>query len=212
MKKLPVKAKAQPFPAAQKFLATALWMALLFMVMVSIRPASADAGSVLEELKSCAKTADDSARIACYEALGKSVLAAEAGSAAEASVAASDTSADDSASETGSATSEAPTQAETKADAEVDGSLPDGIGGGEFARAAGIPQESYRGKVKSCKKGLDKKWFYIFEGGQIWKQSDNRKRSYKAGCDFYVTLLKDAFGYVMTVDGEDRSTRISRFR
>ncbi|MEM7361041.1 MAG: hypothetical protein AAF431_18260 [Pseudomonadota bacterium] len=208
MKHQTVKPRVKPLITLQTVMKLSWWSLLLLAILLTIKPAAADSSGVIDALKVCARTADDSARIACYEDLGKSVLAAEAQSngddGGESAVASEgDSSADTASTNTAEAESIEPA---------AEGSLPDSIGGREFAAAAGVEAESYRGKVKSCKRGLDRQWFYIFEGGQIWKQADNRKRSYKGGCDFEVTIVEDSFGYLMQVDGEERTTRINRFR
>ncbi len=89
--------------------------------------------------------------------------------------------------------------------------LPESIGGGAFSEAAGKQQKSYRGHVTACKKSADRRWFYIFENGQVWKQVDRRRRRHK-DCDFYVSMTEDTFGYVMQIEGEDTSIRVDRRR
>jgi hypothetical protein len=88
--------------------------------------------------------------------------------------------------------------------------LPEDIGGGKFDTSQ-REEDSSRGLVVSCKKSLDKKWFFIFDNGQVWKQvnADNRRYNYK-GCNFYVTVKKDGFGYKMQIDGKGREIRIKR--
>ena len=88
--------------------------------------------------------------------------------------------------------------------------LPDDIGGGKFDTSE-REEDLSRGLVVSCKKSLDKKWFFIFDNGQVWKQvnADNRRYNYK-GCNFYVTVKKDGFGYKMQIDGKGREIRIKR--
>ncbi|MFQ3248177.1 MAG: hypothetical protein ACI9SP_004838, partial [Arenicella sp.] len=88
--------------------------------------------------------------------------------------------------------------------------LPEDIGGGKFDTSQ-REEELSRGLVVSCKKSLDKKWFFIFDNGQVWKQvnADNRRYNYK-GCNFYVTVKKDGFGYKMQIDGKGREIRIKR--
>jgi len=90
--------------------------------------------------------------------------------------------------------------------------LPEDIGGGQFDTRP-KREELSRGLVVSCKKSLDKKWFFIFESGQVWKQvnADNRRYNYK-GCNFKVTVKKDGFGYKMQIDGQDREIRIKRYK
>jgi hypothetical protein len=142
------------------------------------------ASDPIGELKACARTADAVSRAACYEALGRRVLASDAESIAEIEV-------------------------QTLPDTTTE--LPDALGGDAFAVKAGEPRESNRGLVTSCKRASDKKWFYIFENGQVWKQVDSRRRHHK-DCHFYVTITKDGFGYKMLIDGTEKKIRINRRR
>jgi len=92
------------------------------------------------------------------------------------------------------------------------GDLPDSIGGSDFSEKAGIEVATNRGLVTRCKKTLDKtQWFYFFEDGQVWKQVDRKKRRHK-DCNFYVDISEDAFGYIMAIEGKERTIRIKRVR
>jgi hypothetical protein len=148
-----------------------------------------NAASITDEIKQCAIIEDKDMRISCYDALAQSVLGSESAE---------------------SSTSESVAQNQSEPTDQKDG-LPDRLGGGIFAENAGVKAEKYRGKVKSCKKSLDRKWFYIFENGQVWKQVDSRKRRHKE-CDFWVTIVEDSFGYKMIIDGQDGKIRIDRRR
>jgi hypothetical protein len=90
--------------------------------------------------------------------------------------------------------------------------LPENLGGVEFDDNP-VEKEVSRGFVTSCKKSLDRKWFFNFENGQVWKQvnADNRRYNYK-GCNFPVTVRKDGFGYVMQIEDQDREIRIKRHK
>jgi hypothetical protein len=160
------------------------WLFILsFMPVTSV---SANDSEIVEKLRGCAQIAIDDERSSCYEELGKSVLENEVElnlkTVNEAQV----------------------IQSSTKED-----KLPDSLGGGQFAEKAGVKVETNRGHVTSCKKASDRKWFYIFESGQVWKQVDSRKRRHK-DCNFMVTIVKDAFGYKMHIDGQDTKIRIDR--
>jgi hypothetical protein len=97
------------------------------------------------------------------------------------------------------------------AEAEPQG-LPENLGGIEFDENP-VAQETSQGVVTSCKKSFDRKWFFSFENGQVWKQvnADNRRYNYK-GCNFPVTVRKDGFGYVMQIEGQGREIRIKRHK
>ena len=148
------------------------------------------AADILGQLKDCARIQKDDERIGCYEALGKSVLASDTDSVA---------------------TPATPEPSATDATSAEPKELPDSIGGGKYARDAGVPEEQFHGLLKSCKKAIDKRWFYIFENGQVWKQVKHKKIRHK-NCNVGATLTQDGFGYIMRIDGEDRKIRVRRHR
>lgn len=84
--------------------------------------------------------------------------------------------------------------------------IPTDIGGSAFTENG--KSKGYQGNVVSCKASQNKKWFYFFENGQIWKQVDNRQIRHKE-CKFPATIRKDSFGYMMLF-GNDQKVRISR--
>ena len=162
---------------------------LLPLFLVCIPFVSAQAESSLEaKLAACATETNDAQRLACFDAM------------------AADTAGSTKINEEPMATADAAEQESEELE-----SLPDSIGGGAFAEAAGIKAKSYAGRVTSCKKSADRRWFYIFENGQVWKQVDRRKRRHK-DCDFEVTLTEDSFGYVMRIAGQDSKIRVDRIR
>jgi hypothetical protein len=68
-----------------------------------------------------------------------------------------------------------------------------------------------RGRLERCEKLRSGKYVFYFDNGQIWKQADSKRLSWKE-CNFEVTIGKDFFGYQMSRDDDDRSVRISRVR
>ena len=96
----------------------------------------------------------------------------------------------------------------TGTNAEPASSLPSTLGGGKFDNTKKV-FESNRGKVVSCKQSYDKRWFFIFDNGQVWKQTDRRQRFFK-DCDFFVTLTEDGFGYKMFIEGKKTKIRVKR--
>lgn len=163
-------------------------------------PSQASNNEIIDQLKSCARIEQDANRITCYDQLGKSVLADETQPPVEMP-------------STANQVQEVEDEVGAEREAEVVTAevLPDTLGGGNYTDKAGIKVESHRGRVTSCKKASDRKWFYIFENGQVWKQVDSRKRRHK-NCDFLVTVTKDSFGYKMVIDGQDSKIRIDRRR
>lgn len=76
------------------------------------------------------------------------------------------------------------------------------------------PKEDYkpiRATVTECRKDANRRYFFYFDNGQVWKQKDGARLSFKE-CNFSATITKDFFGYKMQLDGKNRHTRISRVK
>ena len=157
----------------------------LMLLWFFASPCLSHQSDTIDALKSCARMADAPARTACYEELGARLINSESVVPAVAD-------------------SAPPAQSAIE-------TLPEGLGGGEFADKAGDKAESYRGQVTSCQKSADRKWFYIFDNKQVWKQVDRRSRRHQE-CNFTVTISKDAFGYIMRIEGQEGKIRVDRHR
>lgn len=84
----------------------------------------------------------------------------------------------------------------------------------EYGKSVAVTKaapEAHRGHVSKCQQAHDKRWFFIFDNDQVWKQVD-RKRAYYKNCDFDVSISKDSFGYVMNIEGKDSKIRVRRHR
>ena len=147
-----------------------------------------------DELVACAKLVDDAERITCYEELGNRALENET-DASQPDAAAIGTAA---VAEMPEATEAAPT-------------LPDDIGGAKFEEQANPDTPPNQGRVIRCEEGSDDRWFFYFEGGQVWKQNDTKRRVFR-DCDFIATISKDFFGYKMVIEGRDGKIRVNRKR
>ena len=88
--------------------------------------------------------------------------------------------------------------------------LNDELGGEEYEKKPDPEDIDNQGLITGCKKGPDKKWYFYFENGQVWKQIDDRRFSLKEDCRMLATITKDIFGYKMEVEGLKGKTRISR--
>lgn len=88
--------------------------------------------------------------------------------------------------------------------------LPSTLGGRKFDKANQKSPVSI-GTVVSCKRTSDNRWFFIFESGQVWKQTDRKKRFFK-DCNFNVTVQYDGLGYVMRIESKKSRIRIKRTR
>lgn len=120
--------------------------AALFAILYLALPICALADDARDEIKKCARIADDSVRIACYEELGSRILGERAtDSHADGIVPAGDRVEDD---------SEVPVAGDT---------LADGFGGEEFARKTQDYEAANRGRVTSCRQGPDRKWSFFLK-------------------------------------------------
>ncbi len=68
-----------------------------------------------------------------------------------------------------------------------------------------------RARVTRCEKDARKKYYFVFDNGQVWKQVSDKRLRYRE-CEFDVTITKDFFGYKMQVDGEKGRVRIDRIK
>ena len=68
-----------------------------------------------------------------------------------------------------------------------------------------------RARVTRCEKDARKKYYFVFDNGQVWKQVSDKRLRYRE-CEFDVTITRDFFGYKMQVDGEKGRIRIDRIQ
>ena len=155
--------------------------------------AVASAADTTDELAACAAIDATSERVSCYEALGGRVLAERA------------TGPTTTPPENDTAASHSP--ASNTAVSE----LPADLGGVKYAEQADGKDEPDRGVITRCEQGQDKRWIFYFEGGQVWKQNDDRRRFFE-DCNFAAAVSRDVFGYRMTIEGHDGKIRVTRKR
>lgn len=132
----------------------------------------AHSADVVEQLKACGRIADQVARLACYDDLGKQTIDAES--------------------------SQKPT-------------LADDIGGAGCEEKSGTPKRQDKGVVTSCEKGANRRWYFYFENGQVWKEVNTSGRRFK-DCNFIASIARDGFGHKMQIDGTEKRIRVSRVR
>lgn len=152
----------------------------------------AHAADAVDALRACATVTDRDARLSCYDDLSERLLGEK--SAAQTSSPNNDNQAK---------------VAETVTTAAVPPSLPDDLGGTVFEKKSGAPQN--KGRVTSCKKGADNRWYFFFDNEQVWKESNTGRYRFK-DCNFVATISRDGFGYRMQQEGETRKIRVSRVR
>jgi len=152
----------------------------------------AHAGDAVEGLRACAAVADRDARLGCYDDLGKRLLEeAPAENMSSANIA------------------REPEAAEAVTTAAVTPSLPDDLGGTAFEKESDKPEN--KGRVTSCKRGADNRWYFFFDNEQVWKESNTGRYRFK-NCDFFATISRDGFGYQMQQEGKTRKIRVKRVR
>ena len=158
----------------------------IFILLITVFTSYGVAQSVdaVEELKVFARMADQDARFACFDNLGKRVLREEP--------------ADNKPKQEKTAQPEAVTATATNAQP-----LPDDFGSSKSIQ--------YSGLITSCKKGHSGNWYFIFDNGQVWKEVNRRNLRFKE-CNFNATITNDAFGYKMQIDGVERTIRVRRNR
>jgi len=193
------------FEMAPIKLATYAAICLTPMVFAVSASQAADVDA-MDALKACARIEDANTRNTCYDDLGKQALAEETESAEPSPVAAEVVTETAVVAEVA-----AETAAETAVVAEAAATSP-------AEKAAENPvllateddkKKPIFGHVRKCQEASDRRWFFILESGEVWKQSGGKTRRF-SDCDFDVVIRKDIFGYKMTIDGDEDTVRVRR--
>lgn len=209
-------------------LSEALLIGMTFF-LVSGSGFAASTTDPIEELKGCARTEDKAVRIACYEALGERVLAEESVETAQVAEVEPDVVESELVEPdvvepdvlNSQAAAPVVVEAAVSEPAAVEAAvvetaqpqstrLPDDLGVEKKEEKKSAETKSYRGHVRSCGQMLDDRWYFVFEGGQVWKQSSNGTYRFRE-CDFDATITKDFFSYKMKIDG-GKTLRVRRER
>jgi hypothetical protein len=163
--------------------------------------------SVDRALNKCATIAEDSARLSCYDALAE-VLVADSAGAAEESIVGDDAS--ERATDTSGAMESAAATAVAGSAAVV--GLTDDVGKERIESPNSEDLPVISGTVVECRKSAQSgQYYFTFDNGQVWKQSNYRSASFR-NCDFEVEITKNAFGYEMFIPSKDRTLRIARVK
>ena len=197
------------------------------LLLALANPINAQDVDVLSEVRKCAGINDADSRFACYEALGSRVTAAEARHAdpaaqepATVAPQAVDTVAPAASAVAVAAVANEPEpkpepQPASESAPAAPATLPEDIGGEKFeeeveeAEVEEAEVEEASGIITSCQKGPDKKWYFVFASGQVWKQVDSKRLRFD-DCNMSATIAKDLFGYKMSVEGRADKIRVSR--
>lgn len=169
-------------------------VSVLLLCLMASADASAQMPSSLDSLKSCAKIDDRNTRHDCYDTWGPRVLEEESGIA------------------NGMASTKQAVVGPAKATVENDtiaASKVDNIGGAKFQPKSDPLAGLTTSRITSCKQGVDGRWHFFFENGQVWKQVNDSRLVFK-GCDVLATISKDGFGYRLAIDGRKRKIRVTR--
>ena len=162
---------------------------LTAIALFAVAPAAQaqSAAEIAAALANCAETADDNARLACYDSLA-------AGTAADAENSAS-------------ASAPQPPALETAA---TEGPAPITDDVGLVPEEDDLPQ--YAVRVTGCREtARGQQLFFFLENGQVWKQSDYRRLRLK-DCVLDGVIVKGGFGYRLELPALDRSVRVARVR
>jgi hypothetical protein len=139
---------------------------------------SANALDMVDEVQKCAAIETNDERLYCYDALSQTLVAAQSKNETVRQSVVQGTSA-----------------------AEESSDMSDSIGGSRFTSEEERQKSITQGRVTFCQLSYDKKYLFIFENGQIWKQVKDKRYRLKE-CGFDVTISKDFFGYFMEIQGE----------
>lgn len=194
------------------------------LVLLCVTASSQADDSIAAGIQRCAAIAAPMDRLACFDAL------ADVSESARGVVPAKSESARDTAADPAPAPVAVPAMAESPSDITPE-PAPDTVAASAPEAAAPTaktldeldaetsPRESrskdekllVRARVTRCEKDARKKYYFVFENGQVWKQVSERRLRYKK-CEFDVTITKDFFGYKMQPDGESRRVSIARVK
>jgi hypothetical protein len=193
---------------------------LLMTVIVSWRAGADQNEDSLLQLKTCAQIEDSEQRMACYESLGKQVIAVDRAAestvetaaepetavvpVADTATTAPDVQVAESAATAPAAAEEASTVAETSP------TLPDEIGGDRFSQNDAERNRQNRGQVRSCQRDQNNRFTFYFDNGQVWRQTDERRFRQPHDCQFIAEITRDVFGYLMQIEGKKNKIRVKR--
>ena len=184
-------------------------IALIFILTGSL--ASAQQG-VPRDYSDCDGITEDAARLACYDEVSRQREAppAEPASSPESGVTADEPPEAPAEPAPAEPLPVEPGPAAASASEEV-GEVPEDLGLSPVELGEDKSKESFRARVVDCRLGNAGKVYFLFDNGQIWQQSDERRANYE-NCDFAVTITEDTFGYKMEPDGNARAVRIRRYK
>ncbi len=159
---------------------------------------SATANDVLPgSLAECASIADDTERLACFDAVASAhSTRPPAAPAAPAQP----------------ATPEPPAPASAAPAAAGPTPITDEVGRERVEGGRDEEPPEYSATVTRCEENQQSgQTYFYFENGQVWKQANYRRLRFRE-CRFDITLTEDNFGYVIYIPSKDRRVRVTRIR
>ena len=174
-----------------------------FAILVSVVLPVVAQESLGVAMGKCAGIADDTGRLACFDALATVSVDDQADTA-------------DKADQADHADIDPPVAAAaaTAVVAVDTGPVPltDEVGKERIEPKGDDEQPRFTANVIACQKSLQSgQHYFTFENGQIWKQSNYRSLNFR-DCEFGVEISKGALGYNMYIPSKDRSLRVARVK
>ncbi len=177
----------------------------LSIILIAAVASSVDAQSpgADEELRDCAKVSDRYARLACYDSLSESLLGEQTNEEVSMQEVPMQEAPRQEAPRQEAPTQEAVAEPETVVASEPETQpLPDDFGKSDS-------NVTYSGMITACRQGHYGDWYFVFDNGQVWKETNNRRLRFKE-CNFKAKISKDGFGYRLTIEGEEKTYRVRR--
>lgn len=172
-------------PATQSHRAIAF--GVIFFLAITLNTTALAECDLADALRECATVEDHAARLACFDDIADSMVAA-----------------DDRASESAAA-------AAAPVDDDQPKPLSDDVGKGAVSGEE-APRTIYAATVTRCEHVRRRNQFFFFlENGQVWEMS-NFRRPIVGECRFDVTIEQDFFGFRMDIPSKGASFRVSRVR
>ena len=172
------------------------------VVLLLTTPAHAQSNSAAtESIEQCRKIADVTDRLDCYDRIGESEIATHPAPENQDVAAPGPEPMDTEQVSPGPETSEIAVE-----DAEY----------GVLADDVGLPKSSDAYKpipvtVTRCGKANNRKWYFYFDNGQVWKYIGSRTLRYRS-CNTPAKLVEDGFGFTLQMDGDKAKLRVDRVR
>lgn len=74
-----------------------------------------------------------------------------------------------------------------------------------------VKQVRWDAQLVGCKKDYYGRYLFALDNGQVWKQADTQRMSFK-DCDFPVVIRDASLGHLLYYNGERRRVRVKRIQ